>query len=46
MRPDPPLEYKWLFRSVRTAILWALVGLFLGLCTWIVLLFIAWWVTR
>jgi len=45
-RPQPPSNMHYLFRSARTAVLWALLGLFICLCTWGVLLFVAWQVTR
>ncbi len=45
-RPSPPSNMHYLFRSAKTASLWALFSLFMCLCTWATLLGIGWWVTR
>ena len=45
-RPAPPPNTQYLFRSARTAIAWALLGLLACLLTWAVLICAFLWVTR
>ncbi len=45
-RPPPPSNTHYLFRSVRTAIVWALVGVCALLGTWALLILLWLWVTR
>lgn len=44
-RPPPPPNMHYLFRSARTAALWALAGLGLCLLTWAVMIGVWLWVT-
>jgi len=45
-RPKPPPNMHYLFRSARTAVLWALVGFAICLATWGFLLLGFLWLTR
>jgi hypothetical protein len=45
-RPPPPPNMHYLFRSAKTALAWALVGLLACLLTWAALIGLWLWVTR
>ena len=45
-RPAPPPNMQYLFRSARTAALWALLGLLAAVLTWAAMIGLWLWVTR
>ena len=45
-RPRPPSNAHYLFRSAKTALAWAALGLLAGLLTWAVLIGVFLWLTR